>query len=81
MSDGVDDMLADLIGRMEVAEARLMQMARDHGGRSLEAARLEAKASGVALARSYVDEMRRRVQLRVVGSVGGYPNQEGDGHE
>lgn len=60
----LDDVLIDLIGRMDKAEAVLTDMAEEHKPRSTERNRLGGKANGVALARSYVREELTRI-LRI----------------
>ena len=57
-----DDILIDLIGRMDKAEVVLLGMVEEHKPRSSERIRLEGKANGVALARSYARESLKRVQ-------------------
>lgn len=58
-SHAVEDALSDLISRMNTAEARLVEMAEEYGPRSDRRKRLEGKANGVALARSYVADALR----------------------
>lgn len=62
MNEDLHDELVDLIGRMDQAEAVLMDMAEKHKPRSTECYRLEGKANGVALARSYAREALKRVR-------------------
>ena len=56
LSDDLRDALTNLIGRMDRAEAALLDMASEHRPNSHDAVRLNAKANGVALARSYCRE-------------------------
>lgn len=50
------DTLRDLIGRLDTAEVHLVELADHHRPLSHERIRLEAKANGVALARTYIRE-------------------------
>lgn len=61
-TDELIDTLTDLIGRMDRAEAALLDMATEHKPSSHEAIRLDAKANGVVLARSYVREALQRAR-------------------
>ena len=53
------DALSDLIDRMDEAEVKLIELSNEHKPLSHESIRLESKANGVALAKSYVNDALR----------------------
>ena len=57
-----EDALTDLIGRMDKPEAELCGLADEHKPLSHERIRLEGKANGINLARSYTREELNRIR-------------------
>lgn len=62
MSDETVDMLTDLIDRLEMAEATLLDFAEGYGPLSHERIRAEGKANGLRLAISYAQEELRNAK-------------------
>lgn len=61
-NEDLHDALVDLINRLDEAEAKLITLANGHRPLSHERIRLEGKANGVALARSYAREALKGVE-------------------
>lgn len=56
------DTLTDLIGRLETAGVNLVMLAEERKPLSHERIRLEGKANGISLAKSYAREELKRAQ-------------------